>query len=421
MNASNIATPPGAAVPTRAGRTARVWLTILILLALVVPMTSAAASTGTADVKVYFTAYGSECDVVNPYQRTVETPAVLTGALTQLLAGPTDEERPDTATEFSDATAGMLRSVAIRDGVAYVDFADLRQAMPNASTACGAGSLLTQLNATTEQFATVLRARYSINGSQETFYNWLQLGVPGDSTVTSTQGSLSNTATVQNTTGAEATLRRVRVGRHDGFDRIVFEFDGGRPAYTVHYAGVATTGGGGAPIRAGGTTALQIDLTAHTIDMEAAEYPRTFGPAVLSPRFPTLRTVRYGGEFEALSTFGAGLTARTGFRVLELSNPTRLAVEVAHGATVRRLDRGDRGTDVADWQHQLNTVQHGAFASSTRPPIGPLVTDGVFGANTTRATRVFQRAEGVAVTGVVTAATRSAMRHALTRSSAIAA
>lgn len=421
MNTSTPAAPSGGVGFSRARRTTRVWLTILTLLALVVPMTAAGATTRTAEVKVYFTPAGSECDVVQPYARTVASPAVLTGALTELLEGPTAEERPATATMFSDATAGMLRSVAIRDGVAYVDFADLRQVIPNASTACGSASLLSQLDATTEQFPTVFRSRYSINGSQATFYNWLQRDVPGESTVNTTLGSLRNTATIQRTTGTAATLRKVRVGRHDRFDRLVFVFDGGRPSYTVRYTGVATTGGAGAPIPAGGTTALQIDMGARTIDMEAADFPRTFDHGVLTPRYPTLRTVRYGGEFEGQATFAAGLKARTGFRVLELSNPTRLAIDVAHGATVRRLDRGDRGADVADWQLQLNTVQHGHFASSRTPTFGPLATDGIFGPNTARATRVFQRAEGVAVTGEVNGATRGAMRRALTRAAAIRA
>jgi hypothetical protein len=398
-----------------------VWLTILSLLAVIVPITAAGASTDTtAEVSVYFTPAGSECDVSNPYTRTVPTPAVLRGALEQLLAGPTAEERPWTATEFSAATAGMLRSVNIRDGVAHIDFADLRTAMPNASAACGSASLLAQLNATAEQFPTVHRARYSINGSEATFYNWLQRGVPGRSTVTRTRGSLANTATIQRTDGTGGTLRKVRVGRHDGFDRMVFEFDGGRPSYTIGYTAVPRTGGAGAPIPVGGNTALQIDLGASTIDMEVAEFPRTFSPeGPLVPRFPTLRQLHHGGEFEGLSTFAAGLRARTGFRVLELSNPTRLAIDVAHGATVRRLWLGKRGADVRDWQEQLNTVQYGFFAVSKAPRQGRLMADGVFGARTERATRTFQIAEGLSVTDVVDSATRRAMRRALRRTATI--
>lgn len=315
---------------------ARAWLTILTLLLLVVPITAAGATTsGTARVQVYLTPAGSECDVVNPYVRTVQAPAVLTGALQQLLAGPTAEERAWTATMLSSQTAGMLRSVTIRDRVAHIDLADLRRVIPNASTACGSASLLSQLDATATQFPTVLRARYSINGDEATFYHWLQRGVPGSSTVTATRGSLTNTARIRRTAGAVATVRAIRVGRHDGFDRMVFEFDGGRPAYTVFSTAVARTGGAGAPIEVRGTTALQIDLQASTIDMDAVGFPRTFDPAgPLVPRFPALRELRYGNEFEGLSTFAAGLRARTGFRVLELTNPTRLAIDVAHDTAV---------------------------------------------------------------------------------------
>lgn len=50
----------------------------------------------------------------------------------------------------------------------------------------------------------------------------------------------------------------------------------------------------------------------------------------LTPRLPALRQVRYGNEFEGVSTFAPGLAGRTGFRVLELRNPNRLAIDVAH-------------------------------------------------------------------------------------------
>lgn len=454
---------------SRTSRIARVWLTILLLLTLVVPATSAGASAvtatepaagtdgdpgataaptepvatdaptqpaaggttaastvtettaaETAQVTVYFTAAASECEAVNPYARTVSAPAVATGALQALLAGPTDAERPSTATGFGSATAGMLRSVVIRDGVAHVDLGDLRPLLADASSSCGSTSLLAQLDATVMQFPTVHRARYSINGSEAAFYEWLQRDAPGQGSTTSVRGSLQNTAMIRRTHGAEATLRRIRVGRHAGFDRLVLEFDGGRPAYTVRYTGVPMTGGAGAPIPVGGTAALQIDLQAHTIDMTSGDFPKTFAPVgPLTPRFPTLRQVHYGGEFEGVSTFGAGLTGRSGFRVVELANPTRLAIDVAHGATVRRLRRGDRGADVRDWQQQLNAVQFGPFASSPQPGPRPLVTDGAFGPATAVATRVFQRAEGVPDTGLVGPATRSAMRQALRRAAAI--
>ena len=234
------------------------------------------------------------------------------------------------------------------------------------------------------------------------------------------RGSLRNTAVIQRVAGAEGTLRQIRVGRHPGFDRVVFEFEGGRPAYTVRYTPVARAGGSGAPIAVTGTVALQIDLQARSIDMDDPSFPKTFEPrGTLTPGFPTLRQVRWGGEFEGVTTFAAGLTGRTGFRVLELSGPSRLAIDVAHGATVRSLRSGIRGADVRDWQAQLNAVQFGPFASSRRPGPRPLVTDGVFGPLTLHATRTFQRAEGVAAIGIVGPRTRAAMERALQRAAQI--
>ena len=417
MNTST--THTSARAPARSGRrrAGRVMI-VLLLLALVIP-TTAAAATGTATVDVYFTPVGSECGAVRPYPREVPLPRVLTGAVEQLLAGPTAAERAAGATSFlfDDGTAGMLRSASISDGVAHIDFRDLRTVIPGASSSCGSSSLLSQLDATATQFPTVDRARYSINGSEATFYHWLQRDVPGTSQVTATRGSLTNRRTIADLDGDHATLREVRVGRHDGFDRVVFEFDGGRPGYSVRYLPVARTDGAGQPIATLGSVALQVYLQADSVDLRAEGFPFTFAPTgPITPRYPTLRQVRFGGYFEGGTTFAVGLTGRSGFRVLELTGPTRLAIDVAHGADLRNLRRGDGGPDVRDWQHRLNAVQFGAFASSPGHAQGRLATDGAFGTATVRATRTLQRAEGVADTGVVNAATRNAMYRALRRS-----
>jgi hypothetical protein len=329
MNTTTLSTQARAVGRPR--RHGRLMLTVLLVLALTVPMTAAAAAT--ARVYVHFTAVGSECDATRPYARAVPLPRVLTGAMERLLAGPTNAERAAGATSylFSSRTAGMLRSVNIRDGVAHIDFRDLRTVIPQASSSCGSTSLLAQLDATATQFPTVLRARYSINGSEAAFYHWLQRDVPATSRVTATRGSLTNRTRIERRNGQHATLKNVRVGRHAGFDRVVFEFEGGRPGYSVHYTPVARHDGSGAPIRTLGSVALQVYLQAESVDMDAADFPLTFTPTgPITPRYPTLRQVRYGGYFEGGTTFGVGLAGRTGFRVLELTGPTRLAIDVAH-------------------------------------------------------------------------------------------
>jgi predicted secreted protein len=116
---------------------------------------------------------------VLPRTRVVSAPAVLTGAIRSLLAGPTAAERRlGYGGWFSRSTAGMLRSARISGGVAYLDFRNFSRLIPNASTSCGSTLLLAQLDRTATQFATVDRAVYSFDGSSSSFYEWLQREPP---------------------------------------------------------------------------------------------------------------------------------------------------------------------------------------------------------------------------------------------------
>jgi spore germination protein GerM len=97
-------------------------------------------------------------------------------ALRELLRGPTDaEQESGIASWFSPETAGMLRSFELgEDGVAHVDFADLAQVIPSASSSAGSELLLRELNGTLFQYPEVQAIEYSIGGSCEAFWNWLQ-------------------------------------------------------------------------------------------------------------------------------------------------------------------------------------------------------------------------------------------------------
>lgn len=122
---------------------------------------------------------GARCTRVLPLRRTVATPAVLTGALRALLAGPTVSERQrGYGGWFSARTAGALRSVHVDHGIAFVDLRDLRHAIPNASSSCGSATLLAQLDRTAKQFPTVNRVVYAFRGDEHAFYEWLQRSVP---------------------------------------------------------------------------------------------------------------------------------------------------------------------------------------------------------------------------------------------------
>ncbi|MFJ8962593.1 Gmad2 immunoglobulin-like domain-containing protein [Lentzea sp. NPDC102401] len=108
-----------------------------------------------------------------------KTEAVATAALNELLPGPTAEEQQDGYWSlFVPATARTLKSVRVENGVAYADFLDFRQIIPNAGSSFGATALLAELDTTLRQFPTVKSTVYSFGGDVDAFYQWLQLSPP---------------------------------------------------------------------------------------------------------------------------------------------------------------------------------------------------------------------------------------------------
>jgi hypothetical protein len=121
---------------------------------------------------------GGDCAEVVAVDREVGGRPTLQTGMEQLLAGPTEQEKAEgLGGWFSESTADMLISAEREGDVARVDFRDLREVIPNASSSCGSAGLLAQLDSTAKQFGAT-RTLYSINGDLDTFYNWLQLVTP---------------------------------------------------------------------------------------------------------------------------------------------------------------------------------------------------------------------------------------------------
>lgn len=133
-------------------------------------------------VKVYFTREASldkNCRGTKEFSRRTVGRDVLHDSLSWLLRGPRSAEREDGAASlFSAKTSGLINSVSIQDGTAYVDFDDFRKIISEASSSCGSASLLAELKRTAKQFPTVERAVFSFEGSTTAFYNWLQREPP---------------------------------------------------------------------------------------------------------------------------------------------------------------------------------------------------------------------------------------------------
>lgn len=122
-------------------------------------------------------------------------------------------------------------------------------------------------------------------------------------------------------------LTDVRVGEHDGFDRVVLEFAGtGVPGWRVGYVDEAVMDGSGEAVELAGDTFL--DVYASGTTWPADGYYR--GPRQLRPGNDPVAAVHVVGTFEGYTQVIVGVDGRPApFRTFVLSDPARLVVDVA--------------------------------------------------------------------------------------------
>lgn len=146
-------------------------------------------------------------------------------------------------------------------------------------------------------------------------------------------GSLEKTDS-QSTVGA---ITNVRAGRHDCFDRMVVDINGGIAGYDVHYVPGLRADPSDLPVSLRGGAKLQVIVRAHTEDVDTGL--QLFQPAnpnelVNVSGFSTFRQIKLvGPSFEGVTQIGLGVRARLPFRVFNLDGPapgSRLVIDVAH-------------------------------------------------------------------------------------------
>jgi hypothetical protein len=126
-------------------------------------------------------------------------------------------------------------------------------------------------------------------------------------------------------------LTNVRAGRHDCYDRLVFDFQG--PDITgswVNYVTTMTADGSGQVVPLRGGAKLSVVLHAPAYDDEGQPtYHVANGPELVNVSgYRTFRQVAWAGSFEGMTSVGLGVRARLPFRAFTL--PGRLIVDVAH-------------------------------------------------------------------------------------------
>jgi len=127
-----------------------------------------------------------------------------------------------------------------------------------------------------------------------------------------------------------ANIVDVRVGAHDGYDRVVFEFEQGTPDLTLDRATPPITGdASGLPIEVNGDSFLSLTMRGGSkqTDEGTSSYN---GPTSFDPGFDSLDALVEGGDFERQSTWYLGLTAESCARLIGLDGPPRIVIDIEH-------------------------------------------------------------------------------------------
>jgi hypothetical protein len=130
-----------------------------------------------------------------------------------------------------------------------------------------------------------------------------------------------------------ALVRRVAAGRHEGFDRVVFEFTNGLPGYRVEYVRPPLTeDGSGNPVSLDGDAFAVVRMEpASGFDLSKNEGELVYkGPKRIqgsSAGTSVVRELARTGDFEAVLSWAIGLSDRVPFRVTTAESPARLIVD----------------------------------------------------------------------------------------------
>ncbi|MGW3208635.1 AMIN-like domain-containing (lipo)protein [Streptomyces sp. NPDC001135] len=136
-------------------------------------------------------------------------------------------------------------------------------------------------------------------------------------------------------------LKNIRTGRHDCFDRMVFDVPGGGGSigYYVRYVDRLSQNASGRyiPVRGGAVLDVHIGAPAYAPANGAPTYPGQVGrplPGVNITGYRTFKDTRFAGSFEGETQIGIGIRARLPFRVIQVRD--HLVVDVAHNWTGSR-------------------------------------------------------------------------------------
>ena len=145
----------------------------------------------------------------------------------------------------------------------------------------------------------------------------------------------AGTTTVQGAASGQETalLERIALGRHEGYDRVVFQFKNQLPGYRVSYVQPPLKeDGSGNPVSVAGNAIVLVRMEpASGFDLNTGEGVMVYkGPKRIegsSAGTSVVQQLVRSGDFEAVLSWAIGLSDKVDFRVTTATSPARLIVD----------------------------------------------------------------------------------------------
>ena len=146
-----------------------------------------------------------------------------------------------------------------------------------------------------------------------------------------TGAAMVSVATAVSEPPAHLLVVGVRTGKHQGFERVVFDLEGeGSPGWFIDYTNSPAQQGSGHPIKFQGATALNVNIDGTVLPFEMNRPDPNIGTVAGQGGFVT--EVVSAGTFEGRSQFVIGLAEEHAYSVQVLPNPTRLVIDILEAA-----------------------------------------------------------------------------------------
>lgn len=161
-------------------------------------------------------------------------------------------------------------------------------------------------------------------------------GCGGSRTSTQTGGidtmpGAGTTAVTAPAQAKTALLAAIRIARHEGYDRVVFQFANGLPGYRISYVRPPfREDGSGKPVPVDGSAFVLVRMepaSGYDLAKDRLVYqgPRRISGAAHGTSI--VREAARTGDFESVLGWVVGLEGQVDFRVVRLHDPPRLVVD----------------------------------------------------------------------------------------------